>query len=101
MQGAHNVELDKQWHNDSRARGETMRSINKSSSDWLIVKEWAAAELEKHRAALEVPETNLPLTEAHRATIKILNELLALPDSETPAPLPHRETGYGMATDIG
>ena len=78
-----------------------MRVINKSSTDWLIVKEWATAELEKHRAALEVPETNLPLTEAHRATIKILNELLALPDDKTPATVPHGETGYGMGTDIG
>ncbi len=78
-----------------------MRTINKSSTDWRIVEEWATAELGKHRAALEVPETNLPLTEAHRAAIKILNELLALAYGDEPPPLPHGETGYGMGTNIG
>ena len=76
-------------------------AINKSSTDWRIVEEWATDELGKHRAALEVPETDLPLTEAHRATIKILNELLALPDGKTPIRLPHSETDYGMGTKIG
>ena len=78
-----------------------MAGINKTSMDWRIVEGWASAQLEKHRAALEVPETNLPLTEAHRATIKILIELLALPDSDARTPLTHGETGYGMGTEIG
>ncbi len=78
-----------------------MTTINKLSTDWRIVEEWAEAQLVKHRAALEVPETDLPLTEACRATIKILKELLALPDTDARTPLPHGETGYGMGTNIG
>jgi|TARA_Y100000310_G_scaffold51684_1_gene47598 hypothetical protein len=78
-----------------------MTAINKTSRDWRIVEEWAKSQLEHHRAALEVPHTDLPLTEAHRATIKILNELLALPDTDPQAPLSYGETGYGMGTDIG
>ncbi len=78
-----------------------MTAINKLSTDWRIVEDWAKAQLVKHRAALEVPETDLPLTEAHRATIKILNELLALQDNDVRTPLPHGETDYGMGTNIG
>ena len=78
-----------------------MADINKMSETWRIVEEWATAELEKHRAALEVPETDLALTEAHRATIKVLKELLALPDVDAAKLLPHSDTGYGMGTDIG
>ena len=78
-----------------------MTTIDKSSAIWRVVEDWATAELEKHRAELEVPETDLPLTEAHRATIKILKELLALPDGKPSPPLQHGDTDYGMGTNIG
>ena len=78
-----------------------MRTINKSSADWRVVEDWATAELEKHRAALEDPERDLVLTAPLQATIKILKELLALPDGKPSPPLQHGDTDYGMGTNIG
>ncbi len=77
-----------------------MSEINKNSRDWQIISQWAVGELKKYRDANEVPGTDLPLTESHRASIMVLKELLALPDSGTRSQTTKGATDYGIGTKI-
>lgn len=73
-----------------------MAGIDARSQDWRIISEWAEGELVTYRELLETPGANPVLTEGHRLAIKVLKELLALPNSAAPVVPQKSANNYDM-----
>ena len=72
--------------------------IDKSSETWRFVSGWANGQIDDYKVALEVPGTDLVLTEQHRVAISVLRQVLALAEPNKPIKIPQKDTGYGLGT---
>jgi hypothetical protein len=69
------------------------RGIETHSATWRAVKGWAEEQIGFAQVRLEASGTDHASSEAHRARIRTLRELLKLPEPEAPPPVTH-DTEY-------
>ncbi len=77
-----------------------MADIDQNSRTWRVISDWAEEQLKNYRSSLEVPGSDMALTESDRGSILVLKDLLSLPTGSDFEPAADRADNYGMGVRV-